>query len=307
MASNLEKPVFRRGFTLVELLVSIAIIGVLIGLLLPAIQAARESARRMTCTSNLRQIGLGFLQYENVRKQFPPPYTDAPARHSAYPFIMPYMELKQIAAHYRMDKDWNSPENAPISQTDIEEFRCPSAPAVPRSNTATGRAITDYGPCINIDPGLVSQLKAAGRIKPRRNEEYFGFHQIRSATYPNCPTRVQIKHVKDGLSHTIMWFEDGGRPLEFIGPNRARGTNVVSGSRWANYENYWVLHYSCSDGAQLFNCQNNNEIFSFHSNGCNFLYGDGAVRFHPHTIDADAFVSLFTRASGDPVSEGNAL
>ena len=283
MPTKREKSIFHRGFTIVELLVVIAIIGILIGILLPAIQAARESARRMTCTSNLRQIGLGILQYENVRKEFPPPYADKPARHSMYPFIMPFIELKQIAGDYRMDKDWSAAENEAVIRTDVALFCCPSAPAVPRSNTATGRAITDYGPCINIDPGLASQLKAAGHIRPRINNVYFGFHQIQSATYPECPARIQIKHVKDGLSHTMMWFEDGGRPLEFIG--RSRGTNVVSGSRWANYENYWVIHVSCGE-SQLFNCHNNNEIYSFHGGGCNFLYGDGAVRFHSNAMDA---------------------
>ncbi len=194
MLRNFEKLLSRRGFTLVELLVVIAIIGILIAILLPAIQAAREAARRMTCTSNLRQIGLGILHYENVRKEFPPPYidrpsgTDKPARHSLYPFIMPYIESKQIARDYRFDKDWNSTENLPVSETDVAIFCCPSAPAVPRKNTATGRAITDYGPCLHIDPQLAKQLVAAGRITKRIDQEYLGFFQVRTATYPALRT-----------------------------------------------------------------------------------------------------------------------
>jgi prepilin-type N-terminal cleavage/methylation domain-containing protein/prepilin-type processing-associated H-X9-DG protein len=307
MPGNMGKAISFRGFTLVELLVVIAILGILIALLLPAIQATREAARRMTCSNNMRQIGLGILEYENVRKEFPPPYTDRPdgadkpARHSSYPFIAPYLELKQISGNYRMDKDWNSTENAPAIKTDVEFFCCPSAPSVPRSQTDTGRAISDYGPCINIDSELLAQLKAAGKITIRKNADYVGFLQIQSVSRPYCPFRVQRKHIRDGLSHTMLWFEDGGRPLEYVGRSRVAG--VVSGSRWACYENYWVISDSCGDG-QLFDCRNNNEIYSFHKGGCNFLYGDGAVRFHEDTIDAETFVSLFTRAAGDLVPEG---
>jgi prepilin-type processing-associated H-X9-DG protein len=294
----------------VELLVVIAILGILIALMLPAIQAVRESARRMTCSNNMRQIGLGVLQYENARKEFPPPYTDRPdgaekpARHSMYPFVMRFIELKQIANNYRMDKDWNSAENDEVIQADVAIFCCPSAPSVPRKNTAAGRAITDYGPCINIDPELAKKMIAAGQIAKRCNNEYLGFFQIQTLTYPKCPCRVRVKDIKDGTSHTMMWFEDGGRPLEFIGSGHMRGDNAVTGSRWASAANYWVVAVSCGDGSQLFNCHNNNEIYSFHKGGCNFLYGDGAVRFHPDSMDAEVFVSLFTRASGDFVPNG---
>jgi prepilin-type N-terminal cleavage/methylation domain-containing protein/prepilin-type processing-associated H-X9-DG protein len=300
-----EQSLSRRGFTLVELLVVIAIIGVLIALLLPAIQAARESARRMTCTSNMRQLGLGILQYENNRKAFPPPYSDTP-RHSLYPFIMPYLEVKSVAANYRMDKDWNSAENLPLVETDLALLVCPTAPSVPRTATPSGRSITDYGPCLNLDLSLAEHLVSAGKMQKRFNDEYLGFFQIKSWAYPYCPARIQAKHIKDGLSHTMMLFEDGGRPLEYIDHSPTGSTNVP-GSRWANYENYWLIHKSCADDSQVFNCSNNNEIYSFHNSGCNFLYGDGGVRFHTNSLDLNVFVSLFTRASGDSIPDGSVL
>jgi prepilin-type N-terminal cleavage/methylation domain-containing protein/prepilin-type processing-associated H-X9-DG protein len=310
------------GFTLVELLVVIAIIGILIALLLPAIQATRESARRMTCSSNMRQIGLGIITYENNRKVFPPPYVDTAStlpRHSLYPYIAPYIEISTILKNYDMKQDWNSPSNLPFSQLDISLLLCPSAPTTPRIAGDGGRALTDYGPCTDLHRNdVMSKLNSVGALKQTRKDGgsdwAVGFFHIQVAktSYqcPNCkkgacPKQVSMKNVKDGLSHTMMWFEDGGRPLNYVGKTLNSGT--VAGARWADNANWWIQHDTCGDGAQIFNCNNNNEIYSFHRSGCNFLYGDGSVRFHPNTIDAETFVSLFTRAAGDSVVDSSVL
>ena len=76
---------------------------------------------------------------------------------------------------------------------------------------------------------------------------------------------------------------------------------TITGSRWADDEAPFWVHNVCN-GSQMINCSNNNEIFSFHPTGANFLYGDGSVRFHPQTLNAETFVSLFTRASGEVVA-----
>ncbi len=123
----------RRAFTLVELLVVIAIIGVLVALLLPAVQAAREAARRTQCTNQLKQIGLAIQNHLDTKKQFPtgrtwhtPGGPNEPRAVSWAFEILPYMELGNIYDTYDATKRVDAPENATSMRTPIEAYVCPS-------------------------------------------------------------------------------------------------------------------------------------------------------------------------------------
>src|SRR4051794_28849189 len=134
-----------RGFTLVELLVVIAIIGILVALLLPAIQAAREAARRSQCQNHMKQLGLGTLNYESSQKKLPPCMYAAldsskggrpvPVTHSTMQFLLPYMEETAVSAQWDMKKPWDDQTGGPtavnnlsLSNTKVPVFRCPTAP-----------------------------------------------------------------------------------------------------------------------------------------------------------------------------------
>jgi len=129
------KSQLRQGFTLVELLVVIAIIGTLVGLLLPAVQSAREAARRMSCGNNLKQIGLGMLNYEGSMKKFPAGSKGTANSASgsygmninqgAHAIILPYMEDANLANLYDKVKDWNA-QPASVASTIISYYLCPS-------------------------------------------------------------------------------------------------------------------------------------------------------------------------------------
>ena len=275
------------GFTIVELLVVITIIGVLIALLLPAVQATREAARRMQCSNHLKQIGLAILHYEHAHSVFPPAYTRVPA-HNMLAFLLPYVEQRAVFERYRFDKDWSAPENKAARDIDIALFVCPSAP---------GRRsyVTDYATCEDFMPAAKSALLASGQVSPRSDWEGL-FRAKLLPLYPNArPTRMA--DVTDGLSNTFMLFEDSARPYEYQA-GHATGNANVSGARWADDEAEFWIHTVCAT-ARVINCNNNNEIYSFHPGGCNFLYGDGAVRFHAESMNAETFVSLFTRAARD--------
>ena len=276
----------RTGFTLVELLVVIAIIGVLVALLLPAVQAAREAARRMQCTNNMKQIALAVHNYENAMTEYPPAYvngTNLPD-HNMIPYILPQLEQMNIYTMYRFDKDWNNSVNRAAVETEIPFLRCPSAPR------GTGKWVSDYAACALLTTPARTTLMSSNQIKSRSNWD--SMLQL---------TQTRPADIRDGLSNSFMYFEDGGRPTNYQkGGKVASGT--VSGSRWADVEAYFHVHDTCGGGSMM-NCHNNNEIFSFHPGGCVFAMGDGSARFESENIDPDVFTSLFTRAAGDIVNQ----
>jgi prepilin-type processing-associated H-X9-DG protein len=181
-----------------------------------------------------------------------------------------------------------------LTETDIAVFVCPSAPG-------GRRYVTDYATCEDFGSTTRSILRAHGIT--RSNWENI-FRPNDRPNHPNAlPTRMA--DVTDGLSNTFMLFEDGGRPEKWVdgrrGDSTVPPTEPIDGSRWADEDVEFRMNTICGS-TQMINCTNANEIYSFHPGGCNFLYGDGSVHFHPETIDADAFVSLFTRVAGDIVS-----
>jgi len=266
----------------VELLVVIAIIGLLLSLLLPAVQSAREAARRMTCCNNLSQIGLGILSYENTYRFFPPSHSRDPD-HGLLALLLPYLEQPAVYEQYDFEHDWDAPQNQTARENDVALFVCPSAPG--------GRQyVSDYGACLNITAEVYQPLIDARIITPRTSWE---------SIIQDYTDRITIRDVRDGLSQSFLFFEDGGRPLRYRRGRRIPGGQT--GATWADHRGYFCVHAVCN-GAQMTNCHNVNEIYSFHPGGCNYLFGDGSVHFHPEDIDPEVFVSLFTMAAGDLVS-----
>src|SRR5262245_6373027 len=130
----------RRAFTLVELLVVIAIIGVLVALLLPAVQAAREASRRAQCTNHLKQLALAAQNYHDVVLRFPSGYQPGP-NASALCFLLPFLEQGNKAATFDWAQDFNGAANAVARAQDVKIFLCPSdgQSNVFTSNGAAGR------------------------------------------------------------------------------------------------------------------------------------------------------------------------
>jgi prepilin-type N-terminal cleavage/methylation domain-containing protein len=328
----------RRGFTLVELLVVIAIIGILVALLLPAVQAAREAARRIQCTNQMKQIGLAMINYESALGKLPPAYTpnwtgtplsgqcpgieedgaesNGLKDHHLFTFILPYMEQSALYDQFDFSRDWNSKfadgDNTPnrqLSATPLAELICPSGPSgderaglqfAADGTTDIGRAATDYAPCVDI-------------YTPTGGNE--GFCELVDAGLAKprdlgnleglvTDSSTSLRRATDGLSKTFMLFEDAGRPLQYI-RGELQDEHVLSGGNWADPATYFVYGFSSGECGitTLMNCTNWDEIYSFHPGGANFLNGDGSVHYHGDDLDIELFITLFTRAADDVASE----
>jgi prepilin-type N-terminal cleavage/methylation domain-containing protein/prepilin-type processing-associated H-X9-DG protein len=308
-----ENVATRSGFTLVELLVVIAIIGVLVSMLLPAVQYARESARRMQCSNNLRQIGIGIHNLHDAMKVAPPgavtgttvrePHTrfslPTGLDHGWAVFVTPYMENKPLADKYQWDKDWRAPENQVVRETRVPIFQCPSTPNPTRMDRFTSggftwrAAVGDYAPDNAVNTGLFT----VGYINPLTNKFPAGFLQVNEChSFSICT---------DGLSNTMFICEDAGRPARY----RTRGkitTGTCSGAGWADRDAEYITHGFTIDGVTVpgryaVNVTNDNEIYGFHTNGAMVLFGDGSVKLMGEMVDIDVVCRLITMSANEPV------
>src|SRR3954447_2995847 len=224
----------RKAFTLVELLVVIAIIGILVALLLPAIQAAREAARRSQCVNKMKQLSLAVLNYESARKTLPygntPNYTAAwktgacagnagsavssnlLAHHTLFSYILPYIEEQAVYDQIDFTKNWddnNKNSKGTINRTatvkDIEAFLCPSTESRP------GMATTDYNYISRIDQDEYCSKIDGTAASKRAVDKLLGMITDSQNT---------IRKVSDGMSKTVMFVESAGRPNHYV-KNRA--------------------------------------------------------------------------------------
>ncbi len=276
-----------RGFTLIELLVVIAIIAVLIALLVPAVQKVRAAAARTQCANNMRQIGLAFHNYESNHRRFPAGWVDdttpqfGPTKNFVLD-LLPYLEQTALYQQYNRSRNWDDPANQAAINTSVALLLCPAAPA----RTDTG--LSDYPISESIDFDARVGLGLTASAPPSAWQGFF--------VASGQPTR--IAEVQDGLSATFMVFEDTGRPVFFQqAPSTTPGAQFVcTNEKWADANNRLTIQAWC--GSPI-NCNNGNEIFSFHAGGAHFLMGDGAVRLVQANISPATFLALYTRAGGE--------
>jgi prepilin-type N-terminal cleavage/methylation domain-containing protein/prepilin-type processing-associated H-X9-DG protein len=311
----------QRGLTLIELLVVIAIITVLIGLLLPAVQKAREAARRMHCANNLKQLGLALHNHHDTRGAFPPAFvnkgpfgtTGFGFTHGWAPFVLPYIEQQQLYAAYHWEVPLYHPLNQEVEAHHLKIFRCPSAPEQNRYMTfgpfqlfETKGACGDYTITLGVDAELVLR----GWVDPVGDYRGALMHTPTPGLAPTptiTPTR--LANITDGASTTILLTEDAGRPRRWLA-GKAGDDQVLEGGPWNHFKGGILLQGSTSDGSTKLercslNCTNDGEVYAFHPGGANAVFADGSVRFLKAGMNLRVMAGLITRAGGEVVSDGD--
>jgi prepilin-type N-terminal cleavage/methylation domain-containing protein/prepilin-type processing-associated H-X9-DG protein len=299
----------RSAYTLIELLVVIAIIAVLIGLLVPAVQKVRESAARLQCANNLKQIGLACHQHHDNYGVFPPGWVYAPftvpqgqileGGAGTFTFLLPFLEQDALAKLYRWDKRAQGPENQPVATALLKVLQCPSAEpnrwvtAVedPANYSYGGKgACGDYGGVKSIDPRLV----ALGLVDPAAD--------YRGVLTENYLTR--LAEVTDGASQTILVTEHAGRPTLWRAGRPVAGTYAISAA-WVGgtltFGQGSSYDGTTKPGPCAINCTNDREVYSFHPAGANAVFADGSLHFLKAGMDIRMFARLATRAGGEVV------
>ncbi len=309
----------RFGITLTEVLVVLAIIGLLLILLFPAVQAARASARRTVCANKMRQLGLAIHHYFSLFDQFPPSKwgiespSDSRLKHNILTFILPFLEQETLYSQFDFRFNWNESTlsgNLRASRHHLPVFHCPDAP---RETSCRNQEfyVTDYAVAEQMyrTTGKIKPLFDNGVVSPRTN--LYGMLQPPTVVDPgnylngSIPWTVTETTVSDGLSNTMMFVECAGRPFKYEhgyrSANTSSPTEPLGGANWASNSSPFYIQESCgSGGMQLFNCNNFNEMYSFHPGGSNFLFGDKTIHYLTTSTHPELFISLFTAFAGDP-------
>lgn len=302
------------AFTLVELLVVIAIIGVLVGLLLPAVQQAREAARRMQCQNNLKQLGLALHNFHDTHRKFPlnNPRVERPSDGLFFverPWsieLLPYLGQTALYDQWNKELGYVEGTNASLVTTPVPSYGCPSSP---------GEKVQTFP---EPPPSMSADRAAAGGAPYRAAIVEYAppLNTPQSPMTPSSPRRsgllnnvehTRMRDVTDGLSNTVAFGELSGLPRRF---NRRRdvGENNAAFGMLGGWNRLLLLPTDPSGellwgGNCLINCTNfaGLQYFSFHAGGVQVGLADGSVRFLSESAEMDLGYRLTAINDGEPI------
>jgi prepilin-type N-terminal cleavage/methylation domain-containing protein len=291
----------RRGFTLIELLVVIAIIAVLIGLLLPAVQQAREAARRAQCINNLKQLGLAIHGYHDSFNSLPPgwigvqggiPNTQGPSGFAWGVHLLPYLDQTPLYNRVNFNVPCLDTANDAVRLTQLTLFRCPTDPSpdfwsirqvasttvvttLPTANYVGNFGTVSYEDICSSPPFPAAQCQGNGIFSHN--------------------SALKLRDVTDGLSNTV-----------FAGEHKTN-SQLNWNSTWfgvaPNGEDALARILAVSDHTPNHPNLHIDDYSSWHTGGVHLLLGDGRVRFITQSVDTNLFKAIATRSGNEVVSD----
>jgi prepilin-type processing-associated H-X9-DG protein/prepilin-type N-terminal cleavage/methylation domain-containing protein len=301
-----------RGFTLIEVIVVITIIFILIALLIPAVQYARETARRLSCASNLKQIGLALNNYEATFRVYPQGSNGG--FYSGHVMLLPFLE--QSALYNSINYNGTDPSggfavgesNATAGNTVLATFFCPTDPDAMRNpdtnyawNGGLGLQKTDFvGTFCSVSTTNRRYIKASDISDGLSNTAAMSEWKIGSINSPGDSTvvfRITVPSGETYPSFVQQCLDSNRQTTEFGAWSKdARWTFGVYGSTILNFNSLpntlsCFYNLSINDG--------NWPASSYHSSGCNVLFHDGHVRFFQNSVALNIWKSVSTRAGND--------
>jgi prepilin-type N-terminal cleavage/methylation domain-containing protein len=323
----------RRGFTLIELLVVIAIIAILIALLLPAVQQAREAARRSTCKNQLKQIGIAFHDYHEAHRQFPPAAIcqggcgtgNANSRHGNWAatwvaMILPYVDQGPLYDQYDFGSDRGSGVNDNVTNNHLEFLRCPTDPSRDDTMTnANGMGGDFWRGNYGVSVGAGSATRNA----------HFQDSNRKGAFHVSAQYGARIAWIKDGTTNTVILGELRVRPEGGANDNSWGAWGMAGGATFSARTNGGIpagvilpnqdatvirdRTAHCDNGIpatdRTWKCDDttNDQYWqatrSAHAGGVHVGMGDGSTRFVSESIDAGIWAGLNTISGGEVLGE----
>jgi prepilin-type N-terminal cleavage/methylation domain-containing protein/prepilin-type processing-associated H-X9-DG protein len=287
----------QRGFTLIELLAVIAIIGILVSLLLPAVQTAREASRRLNCQNHEKQIALAVHSYHDLYKMLPPGESDGTfSGISAFTLLLEHLEQSSTFLKYNFSKGNNTPENLAVVSQRIPTYVCPSAvfvTSIPNSACNENRYPGNYAFCAGT---FDSYGPATGA--PPNNGAIIG----------KGSGTTGLKDILDGTSYTFLGGESHWFFRDYLFPASSPCAGQPKGGA-----TYWAVPAPTStlfNTRSIFNPKSwsgdSQRLSSFRSNhqgGVNMFHCDGSVRFTSELVGEPILDAYATRSGGEALSQ----
>lgn len=304
----------RSGFTLVELLVVIAIIAILIGLLLPAVQYAREAARRTACGNNLKQLSLAMLNYESARQRFPAGFT-SPGMTMWSAYILPQLEQGNLYDKIDTGGPWTggdaSEANSAALSHLLTAFRCPSS----------DQPDIQFDDFVNLDRVPCSYLGVCSGLRDRESGDFPWAGMDRFDGHPASDgifylnSRTRVAEIRDGTSHTALiaetFVDQEVRGIDAAGNDQKMDHWYIGSGELLSYQRHLEVSYFSGEVSECLGStavpinafktdtattdQKELGFGSLHPAGINVIYADGHLEFISQEIAPQVWSAAGTR------------